>query len=198
MFLQILNPIFSFSDEAASSMTVTIFDLPWTDVVFQHIFTLLPVQTLFHLRRVCSTFQQMVREYFSIAKRINIARIGGKVTAEAFHILTDESTNLVHVNLRNSKDWLKDSRLIPVIKNNSRLQSLDLTNCISISNATIQVVASFCKELKSLTLRDCVWLSPEGVMALGLHCMQLEQIDLSGCWNVDDESIIVLVKGCTR
>ena len=177
---------------------MTIFELPWTDVIYQYILPMLPVQTLFHLRAVCTTFQRLIQEYFSIAKQLNIARIGGKVTANAFHSLTDESTKLVHVNLRNSKDWLRDSLLTPVLRANDRLQSLDLTNCISISNTTVQIVASFCRELKSLTLRDCVWLSPVGVSALGLNCLQLEQIDLSGCWNVDDESIIVLVKGCSR
>lgn len=178
--------------------TTTLFDIPWDDVLFQYILPLLPVQTLFQLRRVCKTSLHMIKEYFSQTKAINIARIGGKVTANAFHILTDENTNLVHLNLRNSKAWLTDDLLIPVLKCNPRLQSLDLTNCTSVSNVVLQCVAVSCLGLKKLILRDCVWLSPEGVTVIGLYCKDLDTVDFTGCWNVNDESLSVLVSSCPQ
>ncbi|WAQ96892.1 FXL15-like protein, partial [Mya arenaria] len=181
-----------------SSFVVRLYDLPWEDIVFQYIFPLLPIQTLFQLRRVSRECKHMVQHYFSISRVLNIARIGGKVTAEAFHILTDESSNLLHLNLRNAKDWLNDTLLMPVLKSNARIQTLDLTNCISLSNTSLQVLATHCVELKCLTLRDCVWLSPEGVTVIGLYCKELEKIDISGCWNVNDEALTVLVKGCSK
>ncbi|XP_052262055.1 F-box/LRR-repeat protein 15-like [Dreissena polymorpha] len=177
---------------------VTLFDLPVEDVIFQHIFPLLPIQTLFHARCVCRQFQQIVQYFFTVARTLNIARIGGKVTERAFHILTDESSNLVNVNLRNAKDWLQDSLLMPVLKNNQRIESLDLTNCTSLSNTSLQVLVTHCVGLKSLVLRDCVWLDPDGVTVIGLYSNQLEKIDMSGCWNVNDEALVVLVKGCPR
>lgn len=185
-------------DHCEGIITTTLFDIPWDDVLFQYILPLLPLQTLFQLRRVCTTSLQMIKEYFSKTKDINIARIGGKVTADAFHILTHENTNLVRLNLRNSKAWLTDALLIPVLKCNSRLQLLDLTNCTSVTNAVLQCVAVNCSGLRKLILRDCVWLSPEGVTVIGLYCKDLETIDFTGCWNVNDESLSVLINSCPQ
>lgn len=184
-------------DNCEQSVT-SFLDLPWDDVLFQYILPLLPIQTLFQLRRVSSMTCQMIQEYFSQSKEINIARIAGRVTAHAFHILSDNSTNLLRLNLRNSKNWLTDSLLCPVLKCNPRLQLLDLTNCTSVTNSTLQSVAVNCPGLQKLILRDCVWLSPEGVTVIGLYCKDLEAIDFSGCWNVNDESLTVVVSNCKR
>ncbi|XP_045211718.2 F-box/LRR-repeat protein 15-like [Mercenaria mercenaria] len=178
--------------------STNLFDIPWDDVLFQYILPLLPVQTLFQLRRVCKTSLLMIKDYLSQTKEINIARIAGKVTTTAFHILTDENTNLLRLNLRNSKGWLSDELLMPVLKCNPRLQLLDLTNCTSVTNAVLQCVAVNCSGLQKLILRDCVWLSPEGVTVIGLYCKDLEAIDFNGCWNVNDESLSVLVSSCPR
>lgn len=177
---------------------ITFLDIPWDDVLFQYILPLLPVQTLFQLRRVSTLSRAMIREYFSQAKEINIARIAGRVTADAFHILSDDNTNLLRINLRNSKNWLSDELLTPVLKCNPRLQLLDLTNCTSVTNTTLQCLAVNCPNLQKLILRDCVWLSPEGVTVIGLYCKNLEAIDFSGCWNVNDESLTVIVSSCRK
>ncbi|KAL4240990.1 F-box/LRR-repeat protein 15 [Mactra antiquata] len=178
--------------------SVTLFDVPWDDVIFQYILPLLPVQTLFQLRRVSTISLLMIKDYFSQTKEINIARIAGKVTPKAFQILTCDNESLIRLNLRNSKDWLTDELLIPVLKCNPKLQLLDLTNCTSVTNAVLQTTASFCTGIQKLLLRDCVWLSPEGVTVLGLYCKNLDTIDFSGCWNVNDESLTVLVSGCPK
>jgi hypothetical protein len=197
-FISLFTIVFFSGDHYDEMSSTTLFDVPWDDVLFQYILPLLPVQTLFQLRRVCTTSLLMIKEYFSQSKEINIARIAGKVTAKAFHILTDENTNLLRLNLRNSKGWLSDELLIPVLKCNPKLQLLDLTNCTSVSNAVLQCAAVHCPGLKKLMLRDCVWLSPEGVTVIGLYCKDLETIDFNGCWNVNDESLSVLVSSCPR
>lgn len=167
-------------------------------MVFQYIFPFLPIQTLFALRQVSHVWHQVVRYYFSYTRCLDISHISIKLTAKAFDILTEENTNLVYINFANAKNVLTDKLLMPVFKNNPRLQSVDLTNCISLSNSSVQVLVSQCTDLRNLTLRDCVWLSPEGVSVIGLHCQELQTIDLSGCWNVNDEALIVLVKGCPK
>ena len=175
-----------------------LFDLPWHDVIFPHLFTYLPIQTIFKLRAVSQTGYDLVRDYFSVAKVINIARIAGKLNSCAFQTITRDNTNLVHLNLRNAKDWLTDSVLCPVLKENHKIQSLDLTNCITISNSTLQILSMKCPHVQTLILRDCHWLSVEGLSTIALNLDQLEKIDITGCWNVNDESIILLVMNCKK
>ena len=177
---------------------VSLFDLPWHDVIYPHLFTCLPIQTIFLLRGVSKTGYELVREFFSVTKEINIARIAGKLNTNSFQIMTRDSTNLVRLNLRNAKDWLSDSALCPVLKDNGKLQFLDLTNCMGITNSTMQVLAINCPQLQTIVLRDCHWLSVEGLSTLALNLECLEKVDLSGCWNVNDESIILLVNSCPK
>lgn len=173
-------------------------DLPWEDVVFPMILPCLPLQTLFQLRRVSLKGKALIKEYFRISREVNIARIALRVTEGAFKILTEDRCNLQKLNLRNAKDWLSDKIFIPLLKNNPRLQMLDLTNVTSLSNSSMQVLAVNCLDLRTLILRECHWLSSEGLTVIALNCRELHSVDLTGCWNVNDEAITVLVMSCKK
>ena len=120
------------------------------------------------------------------------------MTEGTFRILTQDRCNLQTLNLRNAKDWLTDPIFIPLLKNNQRLQLLDLTNVTSLTNSSIQVLAMNCLDLRTLILRECHWLSPEGLTVVALNCTQLKSVDITGCWNVNDEAISVLVMSCKK
>lgn len=173
-------------------------DLPWEDVVFPMILPCLPLQTLFQLRRVSLKGKALIKEYFRISRDVNIARIALRVTEDAFRILTEDRCNLQTLTLRNAKDWLADRILIPLFKNNPRLQLLDLTNVTSLTNSSIQVLAVNCLDLRTLILRECHWLSSEGLTVIALNCRALQSVDLTGCWNVNDDAITVMVMSCKK
>ena len=120
------------------------------------------------------------------------------MTEGAFKILTQDRCNLQTLNLRNAKDWLSDQIFMPLLRNNRRLQLLDLTNVTSLSNSSIQVLAVNCLDLRTLILRECHWLSAEGLTVIALNCRELQSLDITGCWNVNDEAITVLVMSCKK
>lgn len=140
----------------------------------------------------------LIKEYFRISRDINIARIAGRVTEGAFKILTENRCNLQTLNLVNAKDWLSDQIFIPLLKNNPRLQLVDLTNVTSLTNSSMQVLAVNCLDLRTLILRECHWLSAEGLTVIALNCRELQSVDLTGCWNVNDDAITVLVMSCKK
>ena len=172
--------------------------LPWHDVLFRSIFPCLSLTTLFRLRQVNSQYKQCVEEYFSQCHKVNLCRVSVRFTITAFNILTKDNSQIRTLILRNSKSWLSDDLLIPVLKNNNKLQKIDLTNCTSLSNRSIQGMASNCPDLRELLLRDCHSLSLEGLTAIAFNCSKLEKVDLTACWEVNDEAVITLARLCTR
>ncbi len=88
---------------SGSEGSLTFLDLPWEDVLFHNILPCLNIQTIFRLRGVNTACRDLIREYFRIQKTLTIAGVAGRLTLSAFAILTNESVNLVHLNLRKCK-----------------------------------------------------------------------------------------------
>ncbi|KAK3089965.1 hypothetical protein FSP39_008052, partial [Pinctada imbricata] len=177
---------------------LTFLDLPWEDVIFRYILPCLPLQTQFQLRRVSLGFRDLMTAYFSTAKSVNITRIALRMTAGAFEILTQHNNSLQNIVLRNAKDWLTDKILNSVLSRNPKLVKLDLTNCSSVSNTCLQILASKCPNMRDISLRECHWVSREGVTVIALHCRDLQCLDLTGCWEVDDEAVMMVALSCKK
>lgn len=173
-------------------------DIPWEDVVFKYIMPCLPLQTKFQLRRVSKQCLEMVTLYFSISHTVNTCRIANKMTAGAFSIMTKNNTSLQDLVLRNSKDWLSDAVLMPVLKQSSRLQRLDISNCTVMTNTSLQVLGVNCQNVKRLSLSECHWVSADGLTVLAMQCVNLESLDLTGCWGVNDEAITLIAMQCKK
>lgn len=169
-----------------------LFDLPWEDVLFRNVLPVLPLTTLFQLRSVCQTAKELVTQYFSQTKCLNLCQVAFRMTESAFHIMTDFSYSLEVIILRNAKDWLSNGLFLSVIYNAHRLVKVDLTNCQSINNMCLEALSGSCKDLRELYLRDCHWVSVEGIKAIALNCLNLEMLDLTGCWEVNDNAVVVL------
>ncbi|XP_013387642.1 F-box/LRR-repeat protein 15-like [Lingula anatina] len=172
--------------------------LPWEDVLFKKVFPNLAVQTLFSLRRVSKQFHECITYYFQTSKCLNLSRIAARCNGVAFQIMTNDNSNLQELNLRNSKDWLTDELLVPVLQRNGRLLLIDISNCTRLTNESIRILALHCPNLCRITLRECIWLSVVAVTNLVLHCRGLTHVDLSGCWNLNDEAVVTMAMCCQQ
>ncbi|OWF35242.1 F-box/LRR-repeat protein 15-like [Mizuhopecten yessoensis] len=172
--------------------SLSVFDLPWEDVLFRSILSYLPLTTLFQFRKVCKIAKEMVANYFSQTKYLNLCQVAFRMTSSAFHIMTDNNFSLEVIVMRNAKDWLSNDLFLPLIHNSHRLIKGDLTNCQTVNNVCLQALSSTCKNLRELYLRDCHWVSVEGIKAVSLNCKNLEKLDLTGCWEVNDNAVVVI------
>ena len=142
--------------------------------------------------------QQCVDQYFNCLTKVDISRYSKTITPAAFTHATHNNYGMRTLIARNAKNWFTDAMLVPALDAASRLVRLDLTNCSTVTNASIQKVAISCPELTDLSLRDCHWLSREGAMVLAMNAKNLEKLDLTGCWELDDESLIMISSLCQK
>ncbi|XP_062594412.1 F-box/LRR-repeat protein 15-like [Saccostrea cucullata] len=177
---------------------LTFLDIPWEDVVFKYIMPCLPLQTKFQMRRVSKQWLEMVTLYFSVNKTVNTCRIANKMTVGALSIMTRNNSSLQDLVLRNSKDWLTDPVLMPVLKQNPKLQRLDISNCSFVTNSSLQVLGVNCQNVRVVSLSECHWVSVDGLTVLAMQCVNLESLDLTGCWGVNDEAITLLAVRCKK
>lgn len=177
---------------------MSVLDLPWHDVVFRHILPCLTLQNQVQLRNVSKRFREMLTEFFRTNNILDLSRCAGKMNKEAFNIISKDNFLLQTLVLRNAKGWLRDDMLQEILIRNTRLRKLDLTNCSSVSNTSLQVLALNCPDLHTLILYDCHWTSVEGMTAVALNCRGLEHVDITGCWCINDDVIILLALHCKK
>ncbi|GFO16035.1 F-box/lrr-repeat protein 15-like [Plakobranchus ocellatus] len=175
-----------------------ILDLPWEQVLCSHILPYLNTKDLFRLRSVSRGFQSLVQTHFRLQFHVNTNSLGDHFSPEAFCTLTGDSTCLRTLCLRGAKSWLTSEILLPVIAANSRLEKVDLTNCLALSGAVVYSLGVNCKNLRHLCLENCVWLVLDNFLSFMLEKGKLEFLDLSGCWNLDDDLLVQLVQFTPR
>ena len=189
---------FLFPNSSTCTTRATYLSLPWEHVIYRYVMPCLSLKEIFQQRLVCRQFKEMVDRYFTLTFVIDISRVPGRMTATAFSIMVDNNRCLRYLTLRNAKDWLSDQLILPVFENNPHLQKVDLTNCSSLTEASLTAVAIQCPHLQILILRDCHWVSPVGLSMVTLCLTGLEHLDLTGCWDLKDEAIISLVMECNK
>ena len=175
-------------------------DIPWEDVLYMYIFPMLPFQSLFQLRATSHRGLQCVSSYFQHMKVVDLSDVGPRFNLDTFQLLTKNNTVLRSLVLKHgAKAWLNEKKLLPVLRDNPGLSTVDFSNCTSIGNGCVQTLAETCKDnLRDLSLFECCWLSPEGALTLSTHCTALRRLDLTGCWQLTDDCIISLVSLCSQ
>ncbi|XP_050394185.1 F-box/LRR-repeat protein 15 isoform X1 [Patella vulgata] len=175
------------------SSNVKITDLPWEHIICRKIFPCLRISTLFGLRCVSRELKALVQLYFNTLFSLNISRCSGKMTAVAFEIMTCNNYCIKVLNLSNSRDFLSNDGLVPVLRRNPLLSVINFASCSGLSNVSLQSLASECPSLKTLILRDCHWVNDDGLLSVALRCDQLVTLDLTGCWNLGNNTLKIVI-----
>ena len=88
---------------------------------------------------------------------------------------------------------LTDKGLIRVAKNLPRLQTLNISECVNVTDVGIIELGQNCKELESLFVGGCD-ISDQGVIELLKLCSSLLTLNINGCNNITDSGIAELNK----
>ena len=186
--LDLVNPV-----TQTDSLSLSLLDLPWDTVLCCHILPYLSIKDRFRMRAVSSACRDLVQLHFELSFSINTSRFRDNFSAQAFEMMSRNCCCLKVLSLRGAKSWLTNDLLLPVIANNPRLETVDLTGCLSLSGASVCSIGVRCQNLKYLSVRDCVWLVKDNLFTFFSQQRPLEYLDLTGCWNLDDDIIVSLV-----
>ncbi|XP_050710877.1 F-box/LRR-repeat protein 15-like isoform X3 [Eriocheir sinensis] len=141
-------------------------DLPWHDVIYQHIFPRLSVVELCRLAAVSRAFHRVSKEYFHTCKEIDVSDYN--MTDDDFRMITLECRNLQRLSVARCS-WLSDGPLITLFRQSPNLVYVDLRGCCSLNGGALQILAVKCKKLKFLLVDGCPWFTGGSLQALTLH-----------------------------
>jgi len=75
-----------------------------------------------------------------------------------------------------------------------QLQYLDLTDCVGLGDAGVQMIVRSCAQLNCLYLRRCVHVTDVGIKYLASYCTALRELSISDCLQVTDFGMYELAR----
>lgn len=172
---------------------LTIFHIPWEDILFQKVIPLLSLKDLFNLRCCSKISKELVDMSFQNLEEICFSGNNTKNIHLAFKVLANNCIKLKILNLAKCL-WLTDDLLIPLLKNNKNLKFVNLNECTSVSAIALQPIIIDCRELKVLKLSKCQWLTAGAVDAFTLHQCNLEEFDISYCYSIGERCLLIFFR----
>ena len=173
-----------------------LYDLPWEDLVFAHIFPKLNLADLCRLCQSCRAMQKCIMNYFSVMRHLDLTYTGPRFAAKHLQQITEDSHNLQSLDLSAAKRWLDNEDVLTIVHHNPGLESINLHGCSFLKVGLLQEVGMSCRNLKKADLGDCHWVTTGDLLQLAAECPQLNHIDLAGCWNLNDDTFLELIHSC--
>ena len=170
---------------------LSLLNLPWEDVICKKILGYLTIKEVYRLKCTCKDFTEITELYMKyFCRNLDFTVVGGekKFNSVIFLLICRDKTNILQLNCKNCKEWLRDEHLT-LLNNNSHMTDLCITECYGISDLTFVSISENLPGLKNLDLSYCRELSDEALIQIGKGLHQLLSLDVSGCWKVNDSSI---------
>ena len=169
------------------------FSLPWEDIICKLILSYLNLKEIYRLQRVNKALQNISTIYIEqFCTSIDFAFVTNSnlVNGDVFHRIVKGKSNILRLELKTCKSWLKDCHLQPVLERNGHIQHLNLSQCQNLSeNFFTTSVANNLNFLQDLDVSFCRQFPSGALFLIGLNCRMLKSLDVSGCWDVNDEAL---------
>ncbi|XP_067090544.1 F-box and leucine-rich repeat protein 13 [Osmerus mordax] len=94
--------------------------------------------------------------------------------------------------------WITDISIEKFCREVPGLEQLDVSHCVSLSDQAIKALAFYCRALVSLNLRGCPKMTDMAVQYLAGTGHFLRELDLSGCMLLTDKTARLLQRGCPQ
>ncbi|KAK8753089.1 hypothetical protein OTU49_002421, partial [Cherax quadricarinatus] len=175
--------------------SLQLLDLPWDDVVFQHIFPYLNVEDLCCLREVSKGFQKLFIDYMSTCKKLDLSDC--TMTNQYFQKILVIKCKLKALLLANCQ-WLSLDCWKAIIQHQSDLQHISTANSSDVDIQTLEQF--FCKfsRLKVVELDKMELLTDVGLHHLATNCTHIETLSVAGCWKLTDSGLKKVVNHCLK
>ena len=103
--------------------------------------------------------------------------------------------NTKNIKFLDDKNWIRDDTFDTI--QIRTLISINLLDCIQISNTAISLIANGCPFLECIVLEGCVNVDDEGISILAQKCTGLISIDCSRCNKISDFGMDSIALSCT-
>jgi len=113
------------------------------------------------------------------ANSTNITDVGIKA-------LVQERRNIMHLSLNDTR--VTDEGLVQISENCAELHSLQLVNCMNVTDTGVKALGTACPKLVEMDLRGTN-VGDDGVKHLLKNCTSLQTLDLTGCVHVKNEKL---------
>ena len=70
------------------------------------------------------------------------------------------------------------------------LRHLDMTDCVNVDDAGLQIIVTYCSRLVSLYLRRCARVTDIGVQYVAAFCPALRELSVGDCRRVSDVGVV--------
>ncbi|CAL1407569.1 unnamed protein product [Linum trigynum] len=120
----------------------------------------------------------------------------GSVTDAAVCAVADSCSSLVRLKLE-ACYMVTEKGLERLASSCLLLEEVDLTDCSGINDSGLECL-SRCSRLVSLKLGLCFTISDKGLSYIAANCSELCELDLYRCTGIGDETLAALSNGCKK
>jgi hypothetical protein len=124
------------------------------------------------------------------------------LTDKALSTLVKACRGLTTLKLRCCRQltdaWIADFSPFLGLGKQSSLTSLDLTECIMITDKGLSSLVKSCPALSVLELRGCNHITDLGMNALSRNCKLLTSLNLGDCKEIKEAGLLKVVNSCQR
>ena len=153
--------------DSVSSPVFPMESLPRDDVLFKLILPLVTAEDWLRLMKTCRQINTLLKAFFITNKTLRIANCQNIGPVE-FGILTENATNLRTLNTSGCT-WMTDELLGTVLRNNQKINDLDLSQTSRCSPLAFQILTVSCPQITKLVLRDCTWVDQSSLSYFSNH-----------------------------
>lgn len=169
-----------------------ILQLPWEDVICKRILQYLTIKEVHRLKCVSKNFKTIIELYMDFycqALDFSIVAHKKNFNENIFLQIVNDKSNIRQLDCKNCKSWLKDEHIVPLLRNNSGLNYLSVTDCYGLTHQTFECISQYSHNLKWLDFSLCRDLSAESLKMIASNLHRLEGLNVSGCWQLNDDCI---------
>jgi hypothetical protein len=91
---------------------------------------------------------------------------------------------------------LNDILLESILKENLRIQYLNIACHLQISDVTLENISTYCESLKFLCIKGCDKLTYKGLKRVIRNCKLIEALDVSSCSAIENTSMLSILFEC--
>lgn len=195
---ELIAYLFSFLNDKESQYTTLLVCKLWFSSTVESLWfrpNITNQLTLVYLLRTIQTpLEELTLNYPSLIKRINLISILSHVNDDMLLKLLP-CRNLERLTLTGCSK-LTDRSLVPLLRNNKSILSVDMTNLDQVTSATLTKLAQNCPKLQGLYASGCKNITDDAVNVLADRCPSLKRVKFNGCFFLSDFSIKNIIQKC--
>ncbi|XP_076995128.1 F-box/LRR-repeat protein 17 [Tamandua tetradactyla] len=120
-----------------------------------------------------------------------------QVTDELLEKIASRSQNIIEINISDCRS-MSDTGVCVLAFKCPGLLRYTAYRCKQLSDTSIIAVASHCPLLQKVHVGNQDKLTDEGLKQLGSKCRELKDIHFGQCYKISDEGMVVIAKGCLK